>query len=209
MINLTGTAGRGAQATLVVCLVIVCATVPGLPSAHGQQQARSPVRIVEITTDVQMTPKYDVSRSSALTRGRSRDWLIAEVEYESEPEWIDELTVTFYLHVRDSARDASGNRADLVLRGRTTYVDVKAGRHKAVMAMQPGSYERYGPVRRVGVELSVGGRTADAASEPSARGPWWTQMPSRDGLVIDRLSSPWAMLYFDEYEAIKGSTGTR
>jgi hypothetical protein len=191
---------------LAVAFLLLC----GVPLASAQQ-TRSPVRILEISSQTQETPRYDVSRTEGISsRGRSGRWMVVKVVYETAPDWIDELKVTFYVQVENPQADRrSGRGADLVLRGAVSYVDVEEGEHQAVMAMQPSTLTRYGDPVRLAVEISVGGQVVAQMSDPSARSPWWSQMPSRDGCLVTRLASPWAMLYFDEFEAIKGSTDRR
>jgi len=38
---------------------------------------------------------------------------------------------------------------------------------------------------------------------------WWEQVPPVDGYVLNRLETPFAMIAFDNYEAIKSRSGAR
>ena len=203
--------GRWAPVAVVVIPALLAAS-----SVEGQQTRRTPVRITHLSSDVQETPRYSVSRSDAISRGRGLDWFVAQVDYETSRDWLDELSITFYLLVdnpwasdADARARPGGQPAELVLRGRTTYVDVDQGKHKAVMYLQPSTYQRYGTPKAIAVEINTEGQVAATESDPPSRTAWWSQLPSRDGLVVNRLASPWAMLYFDEFEAIKGSTEVR
>ena len=181
--------------------------LPCIAPPSMAQQRRSPVRIVRLAQEVHKSPRYEVARAAS-TRGREQDWCLIRVEYETAPDWLDELTIAVYVQVKDPDAQA-GQPAEVVLRGSATYVDIKQGAHRAVMAVQPSTLERYGQPQQIAAEISVGGRIVAAQAEPAARAPWWGQAAVRDGLVVDRLATPWSMLSFDEYEAIKGWSGQR
>ena len=99
----------------------------------------------------------------------------------------------------------------LLLRGSVTYVNVKDGRHQSRLYVHPNTLERYGEPEGFAVVLSIQGQTVDSESKAgSFRGNWWEELPSREGQVLHRLQTPWAMVNFDMYEAIKpAGTGGR
>lgn len=191
-------------AGLIMSALLVAGPVVG-------QQRTTPVRLLDVSSDVQTTPRYEaeVSDSADLARGRGEEWFIVRARYETSRDWLDELTVAVYVLVRDESGDSGdgGERGSrLVLAGQTTYVDVPQGEHKAVMALQPSTFQRYGEPEAIAVVIRTEGRVAASESKPRSRSDWWDQLPSRGGVVINRLASPWAMLFFDDFEAIKGST---
>jgi hypothetical protein len=43
----------------------------------------------------------------------------------------------------------------------------------------------------------------DGIPTGSAASRWWEQLPPVEGYVLNRMETPFAMIYFDDYEAIK------
>ena len=90
-----------------------------------------------------------------------------------------------------------------------TYVNIQKGKHKSDMYLHPSTIARYGDVQRVGVVISSQGRVLAMESLPANNQRWWEQLTPLDGYVLNRMQTPFAMIYFDDYEAIKPSTAGR
>ena len=58
-------------------------------------------------------------------------------------------------------------------------------------------------VQAVAVLVNVQGRLVAMESLPNSNQRWWEQLAPTEGLVLNRMQTPFAMLYFDDYEAIK------
>ncbi len=123
------------------------------------------------------------------------------VEYDTAPEWTEQLDFTFYVVLQ-----GKDPRYQL-LRGTVSCVNVPRGsRHKEVMYLHPSTLGRYGTVYRAGVEIKHKGVSVAVESSDQGKGRWWEDpnlLPGiRDGLVLNRLQTPFAFLQYDEYEAI-------
>ncbi len=170
-------------------------------------QGGTPLRIRDISSDELPTPDYQVRRVS-LGSGETKRWTLIEVEYETAPEWIDQVDFRYYALVEND--EGEGRDRFILFRGEVSNVNVARGRHTSVMYLHPSTIERYSDVERVAVEVRVAGRLVATDSDPSADSRWWEQLSPTDGYLLNRLETPFAMLNFDNYEALKaGSANNR
>lgn len=156
------------------------------------------------------TPSYDT------TYGRgskaAKEWGIVQVEYDSYPEWIDELTITFHA----LSLEADGSKEYALYRRDVRYMDIKEGReHLAAVYLRPSALLRFGEVVAVAVEFSIDGRIVagetDTVGGVSLPNDWWKNpavlksdlVKRRDGYMLNRAESPFAYVAIDDYEAIK------
>lgn len=158
-----------------------------------------------------MTPQYNTS----VSRGTkpAREWGMVTVEYATLPEWLDEVTVSFYVMAM-MAKD--GRNAYTLYRKDVTYLDVEQDRsHVADAYLLPSGLERFGQVVAVAVEITVKGELVAQQSETALRDAlpvdWWKNekvvkseaVTIRDGYLLNRRESPFAFINIDDYEAIK------
>ena len=195
---------------------------PGLPlpapeagGAAGVESGRGAISIRKVTgvnrRDRMMTPQYTTS----VSRGSKppREWGMVTVEYASQPEWLDEVTVNFYVL---SMVSKNGRNVYSLYRKDVTYVDVKQDRlHVADVYLMPSALERFGPVAAVAVDISVKGERVAQQSETAIRDTlpvdWWKSekvvkseaVTARDGYLLSRKESPFVFINIDDYEAIK------
>ena len=173
----------------------------GVMSQAQEPQGKKIVRIRRIKLNKLQTPQYKVTNIGQMSSIR-RDWAQIDVEYETAPAWIDEMTCTFYVLMK--ARQAEkGQQPYRLLRGEVTYVNIAKGKHKADMYLHPSTLARYGAIERVAVLMRAEGRLVAMDSQPSSNQRWWEQLTPLDGYVLNHMESPFAMLNFDDYEAIK------
>jgi hypothetical protein len=136
------------------------------------------------------------------------DWAQITLKFDTTPEWIDELTFDFFALAKDSRDQFS------FYKGSVRYVDIEKGRdHLAVMYVRPSTLKRYGQLVAVGVEVISKGKTIAAMSDPAPKegnvaDAWWKQdmkssVTPRDGCLLDRSQSPFALISIDDYEVIK------
>ena len=96
------------------------------------------------------------------------------------------------------------------------YIDIERDRnHFSTVFLHPRTLERYGDVVAVAVEISVGGSVAAEEDEVDAQvklPPKWWKAPSvlqnknltvRDGYLMSRDETPFAVVNVDDYEVIK------
>jgi hypothetical protein len=194
----------------VFCLVVVFVAVLILsfPSTtFAQPQAVSADKIVQIRkiepNGKVATPEYKLLTGQVMSK--TRNWFQVNVYYETAPEWIDDLTFTYYIVTQSK----TGGQKFTLFRGDVTYVNVQKGKHKSDMYLHPSTIARYGDVQRVGVVISSQGRVLAVESLPANNQRWWEQLAPQDGYVLNRMQTPFAMIYFDDYEAIKPSMAGR
>jgi hypothetical protein len=150
-----------------------------------------------------VVPTPDIQfQGTAHRTGRAEQWLEVEVNFESAPEWTDELTFKYYILL-----------AGKCLTGEVTHVNIPKGRDlNSVMYIAPRTLQRLldnkaltpNVIENVGVQILNKG--AVVATESFKRMPnpqWWQSMPQVSGMVINKLDTPFAPLYWDRYEAIK------
>ena len=147
------------------------------------------------------TPEYQVSQNSQ--RGRSREWFRLEFLYDTDAEWMDEATFTCYVLLEN--KDPKG-RPYTLLRNKISYVNIEKGRsHKGEMYVHPSTIARFGDVKAVAVLADVNGRVVSGDAYPPARNKWWEQqqLPPVDGLLLNKAQTPFALIAFDDIEAVK------
>lgn len=180
---------------LLACAV---ASIGVSASAFAQAQVGpGSVKLGKLQPEVVKTPEFNLT-SGPIKRSKPAQWLEVEVEYETKPEEIDDLTFKFTILFEKKLLD-----------GEVTYVNIPKGRdHYAVMYVSPHSIEKLtggkpltaGSIENVWVELSKSGQVLDRASfRPGA-------MPNAQhtaGMVLNKDETPFAPLFYDRYEAIK------
>jgi hypothetical protein len=181
---------------------LLCAS-PGFEArAQAPAAPQTPLAIRKIAGGKVETPEYQVKKSQFA--GRTRQWFQVIVDYDTAPEWLDEATFTYYVLVR--AKKAEPGRNPLTLfKGEVTYINIERGRHKSDIYLHPSTVSRFGDVERVAVVVNVGGRLVAMDGQPSgtAQQRWWEQLSPMDGYLLNRMQTPFAMLYFDDYESVK------
>lgn len=149
------------------------------------------------------TPEYQLARGGYVAR--TRDWFQITTTYKTAPDWLDELTFTYYILVKGKEAGAKFT----LFRGEVTYVNVQRGDHKSDMYLHPSTLARYGDVERVAVVVSAQGRIVAMESLPASQTRWWEQLAPTDGYALNRMQTPFAMVNFDDYEAVKATGSAR
>lgn len=186
--------------------LVLCATL-GLSAACAFGQVAAPgadiIRIRKMVPTKEKTPLYTTSMRTQ-TSGRQPDWWRATVEFDTAPEWIDELEFTFYAYLEDQ----SARNAPKMFRGVVTYMNVPKGRHLADIFLQPSFIARMGVVKQLAVVVKHQGVVV--ATESSATTPnWWDTMPPVDGVLLNRAQTPFALVDYDAYNFIKPAAPVR
>lgn len=152
------------------------------------------------------TPEY----TTTISRGKTPagKWAVITVEYDTTPEWIDELffqyyVVTFNRHAKDPKDTYS------MFKGNVTYIDVaKERRHISTIYLRPSTVQRYGEVIGIAVEILLNGEVIETKAEtldPKMQGEWWKspKITPKDGYLVDKGRTPFAFVNYDEEETIK------
>ncbi len=157
------------------------------------------------------TPLYQTSVGGGVKR--AQDWHVVSVIYDTAPAWMDDLLVQF--HVLTMIQEPQTRRNLYSLYRKTVrYVDIEQGRdHRAMAFLRPAAMKRYGNVVASAAVLTVEGKVVDEQSETATDLPefWWRNplvldspaLTVREGYLLNRMESPWALVNPDDYEVIK------
>lgn len=154
------------------------------------------VKIKKITTQVVKTPEFNVT-GGPQKRSKLGDWVEIEVEFDSAPEIIDELTFKYTV--------LAGKQ---ILDGEVTHINIPRGDgHYSVMYISPRSIERLvgrgaptGLITNVWIEVTKQGQKI--AADALAKGAM-PNLPHLTGMLMNKGETPFAPLFWDRYEAIK------
>jgi hypothetical protein len=155
------------------------------------------------------TPEYrsNVNRGA----GQPREWAQIAVQYETFAEWLDDVTFQYWVL---AMRKEDGQNVYSLYKKSVRYSDIAAGRdHLSTVFLRPEALERFGPVVAAAVEVTIGGTLVGEASEAEIEvpGKWWRnpqvvespQVTAREGYLLNRVESPWALINMDDYEVIR------
>jgi hypothetical protein len=173
-----------------------------LTSAQGPDfPASAPFRITTIHQTFVTPPDYSAAFSGAGARSMTLGdkWLKIETEFDSAPQWADDVQLKYYVLLGDG-RDVR------MFVGEVTYVNVAKGlRHYSAMFMNPNTILRYGngQVQAVAVQLFHKGQPIDLNTYPPTRERWWDRYQPTTGFVLNPQQTPWSIMSFDRYEELK------
>ena len=149
------------------------------------------------------TPVFRTATASQ-SSAKQPDWWRVMVEFETAPDWVDELEFTYYVYMKDQ----SNKGAEMMFRGSVTYVNVAKGRHYSDMFLHPSTLARLGRVEQVAVVVKA--RGAVVATESTDTKPnWWDGFSPVEGVLLNRSQTPFAHVDYDLYEAIKSAPAAR
>lgn len=170
-------------------------------SASAQDVTPRDVTIRRLSYNSTRTPEY-TARTRGTLRERIRDWGEIVCQYETQPEFINELEFTYYVIMRTK----NPREPFVLLKGSITYVYIAKGRTQSTMYLHPSVLERFGTVEGIAVEIRAGGRLI-AVETDGPRGRDYQQavqqLPTRDNHVLPPSQTPFAMLGFDNNEMVK------
>jgi hypothetical protein len=170
-------------------------------SVATQGQVRAPggreVQITKITKNLVATPDYGIGQYRVTANER---WLEVEVEFNVAPEWIDELTLKYYILFNGRS-----------LTGEVTHVNISGGLNRSVMYVLPAALARFAGNRpllpnifqNIAVQVVQGGAVKDQLSLVRAPAQWFATLPPITGFVLNKSETPFAPLYWDRYAQIK------
>lgn len=141
------------------------------------------------------------------------DWGSVSVRFDTDPEWIDELTFRIYVL---SMKDDKGKRVFSKYALDVVYIDIEKGRrHYANAFLKPSALKRHGEVVAVAVEIIAGGeplvtKTWDGGGASLVK-EWWTAekvtaktaAEAREGYLVPRSKTPWVFVDIDKQEVEK------
>lgn len=185
---------------------------PAAPAAGPAGSNPGEVKILKLTdfNDYKQKAKSITGKTSQ----KSRVWGVFDVTFQTVPQWIDSMTITYTVMLFNPKADAKKNEKQLTLMQTTVeYADVAQDReHKAGAVVLPAALLRLGEPIGFSASISVAGK--EVASQGVARGPlashkeWWKEdavlnspnVQRRDSYMVDRMDSPFQLVDPDDYE---------
>ena len=186
-----------AESARMKILIFGLAAICSSTLAAAAQLDRGEVNISKVESSVVKTPEYQIA-GGPTKRYDVGDWLEVEVEFETTPQIIPELTLKYVVLI-----------AGKLVQGHVTHVNIAHGRdHYSVMYIEPRALRRLSGGNFVGVntaeavwiEAVRGGRTVATYPSPPKLLP---KLPRITGVMRNKEQTPFAPLYYDRYEAIK------
>jgi hypothetical protein len=167
-------------------------------SSFGQAAIRAgDVKVEKIAPSFVRTPDFALAGGPA-KRSKSAEWLEVEVEFQTVPDLIDELTFTYKILI--------GGK---LLVGTVDHVSIPKGReHYSVAYVSPRSLDAISggkpltasAISGVWVDVSKQGQVIATLAHPRVAVP---NLPQLTGLVLNKSQTPFAPLWWDRYEALK------
>ena len=187
------------SAVLSYTVLVALTLCPRVGFAQGPAQGLFKIR--NVRQQLVVAPDYRAVTTGAGNRSSSlsKKWLQIETEFDSDPEWADDVTLKYYVLV------GKGREARL-FGGEVTYINVQKGqRHLSAMFMHPNTVERYGRgrVESVHVEVWYKGQRVDQETTPPTNVRWWEGAEAARGFLLDPQQTPWSVTAFDIYESPK------
>ena len=185
---------------------------PAAPAAGPAGTNPGDVKILKLTdfNDYRQKAKSITGKTSQ----KSRIWGVFDVTFQTVPQWIDSMTITYTVILLNPKADAKKGEKPMTLMQTTVeYADVAQDReHKAGAVVLPAALLRLGEPLGFAVSISVGGK--EVASQGVGKGPlqshkeWWKDsaildhpnVQRRDAYMMDRMKSPFQLVDPDSYE---------
>lgn len=189
--------------TIVIFASSVAFLIPALLS-FAQAPApppAAPFKLKGIHQQLVIPPDYKaiVTGTGARSAMLGDKWLRIETEFDSTPEWADDVQVKYFVLM-------GKDRNARLFAGDVTYVNVARGmRHFSAMFVHPNTVQRYGngQVEAVAVQIFYKGQLIDQDSVPPSRERWWERYTPVSGFLLNPQQTPWSITAFDRYEALK------
>ncbi len=200
----------------LICLLFAfyVAVLPASAQAPAAEQEIVRVRRLEA-----FGPRAKIQTPDFQARGRGiqrsatppGEWHMITVDYDAMPDWTDELTFRYFVVTR-IMRD--GAPAFSFFRHVVRYGDIERGRSKqSTVFLRPVTIKRYGEPIGVAYEIMFEGNVVASGSQEAAdfRVPenWWNNrqvtelLTERQGYLLDRSQTPFALVNIDDYEVIR------
>ncbi len=155
------------------------------------------------------TPQYRTSIPERRPAVRG-EWGRITTKYDTSPEWIDDLTFEYFALL---VREERGEPPQYSLfRGTVVYMEIEQGRGKESTAfLRPRTLRRYGEMIGIAVEVSHEGEVVAVESQElrgsvaEGQEEWWRNpnLTPRDGYILNRSETPFALINYDLYESIR------
>ncbi|HEV7402953.1 MAG TPA: Amuc_1102 family pilus-like protein [Chthoniobacteraceae bacterium] len=181
-------------------LVLSLAAVVGLASTSFGQARAGDVKIEKISPSVVKTPQFALQGGGTIKRSKDLDWLEVEVEFQTAPEIIEELSFNYKIQINGQ-----------LLVGQVDHVDIPKGRdHFSVAYIAPRVLDKVmngknltsAAVQGIWVDATKQGQVISTLSTTKTAVP---NLPQVTGKVLNKSQTPFAPLWYDRYEALKAT----
>jgi hypothetical protein len=158
------------------------------------------IKLGKIQVSAPTTPEFQLSGGTT-KRFETKKWLEFEISYDTVPDGtIDELTFKFTAQIERKLLD-----------GEVTYVNIAKGKdHWAVVYISPKSLDKltggrpFSPAALENAWVEVTNRGQVLARESLKNTPM-PNAPHTPGMIVPKNQTPFASLWYDRYEEIKGA----
>ncbi len=175
----------------------------------GQTEStREAFTIKDIRQQQMDAPTY--SGASGQLGGRTatlqQKWLKIEVQFESRPDWADDVQVKYYVLMKYQAKDRIEEKMFV---GDVTHINVaKGGQHFSAMFMSPNALKRYGGGQAEVITARIFYNGAVVSTKTEAPGKtvkagWWDEKTPNLGCLLSPQETPWAPVAGEHFEFIK------
>ena len=169
----------------------------------AQAPAGREFQLAKITKNFISTPQFSYSGAQQYTTNLREQWLEVETTFAAAPAFTDDLTFKYFILFNGK-----------LLTGEVTHTNVAAGReNRSVMYVSPRALARFNnnrpvtinSVQNIAVQIAQQGAVNDEMSLVRAAPQWFAGLPPTTGFVLNKNETPFAPIYWDRYEQIKGS----
>ena len=131
-----------------------------------------------------------------------KDWARVTAHYATEADWTNELEFRYMVLVQHPK-----TLAYTMFPATVSYIEIPKGkRHASTVFLRPNTLARYGNVVWAGVKVYIKGKDVPVATTQMPEkdlNPWTASVNSRDGVLLNRSQTPFAMVAINNYETIK------
>lgn len=192
------------------------AALPASAQGRASQDKPAPGAAPGDIVATLITPVRNLEQKSpsVVSGTHNKKWGVIDLTFDTRPEWVDDMTVTFYVMLQNPKADPKKGEKPMSFFTLTlSYSDVARGKdHKVGAVLQPAALARFGKPIGVAAKISVGGQDvaekADGEGRLKTAEKWWDNkdivnapvVQRRDGYLIDRMKSPFQLQDNDNYE---------
>lgn len=189
--------------------VMAGVSIIGAQAQENAPAASEMIRLRGISAEAISSPNYSYTLRGMSTSNDGRaNWLRVMAEYDTAPDWIDEITFTFYVVLQGDEDDlpAGVTSRNNLFSGSVTYVHVPTARRMvADLFLDPNTFARFGRPTYSAVVVTINGENAAGMAEPasSAASQWWTRETPNEIPLLTRKETPFALVEHDRLPTIK------
>ena len=194
----------------LICGVVLLGVLTiGTQGTFGQASGRDEFVIKDIRQQPVDAPAYGGAGEGVGRQSLYKKWLKIEVQFESRPEWADDVVVKYYVLMKYQVKDRPEEKLFV---GEVTHVDVaKGGQHCSAMFMPPNALKRYGGGQAEAITARLfynGAVVAQKTDAPGKNFPasWWEKYTPVTGCLLPPQETPWAPVANERFETVKPTT---